>query len=59
MMESYSGLSAFALSLGVIAAVMLALGGVRLIGKRQTRTRGILMLVCSVVILMNVMIWTV
>jgi hypothetical protein len=40
-------------------AFLLAAGGVKLALNRQTRARGVLMLVAAVVIIMNVMIWTV
>jgi high-affinity Fe2+/Pb2+ permease len=52
-------ISAFALALGMIAAFLLLSGGVKLALARQTRTRGILMMVAAAVIVMNVMIWTV
>jgi hypothetical protein len=55
-MEKYSSL---ALTLGMIAAFLLVAGGVKLAVVRETRTRGILMVVAALVILMNVMIWTV
>jgi high-affinity Fe2+/Pb2+ permease len=43
----------------MIAAFLLAIGGVKLVLARQTRIRGVLMLVAAVVLVMNVMIWTV
>ena len=48
-----------ALAVAMIAAFLLAAGGVRLVLDRQTRGRGILMLVAAAVLVMNVMIWTV
>ena len=51
--------STFAMALGMIAAFLLLIGGAKLATKHQTRTRGILMIVASLVIVMNVMIWTV
>ena len=51
--------STFAVALGMIAAFLLLIGGARLAAKAQTRTRGILMIVAALVIVMNVMIWTV
>ena len=51
--------STFAATLGMIAAFLLLFGGARLAAKHQTRTRGILMIVAALVIVMNVMIWTV
>jgi high-affinity Fe2+/Pb2+ permease len=43
----------------MIAAFLLFAGGVKLSIPRQTRVRGILMMVAALVIIMNVMIWTV
>ena len=51
--------SSIAMAFAMIAAFLLAAGGVRLLRDRQTRVRGILMVVVSVVIIMNVTIWTV
>ena len=51
--------SAVALTLAMIAAFLLIAGGAKLVLARQTRTRGILMLVAALVIVMNVTIWTV
>jgi hypothetical protein len=45
------------LALGVIAAMILAIGGVRIFGR--DRKRGLLMLGAAVVIFGNVLIWTV
>ena len=47
------------MAFGMIAAFLLIAGGVKLALDRQTRTRGILMVVAALVIIMNVMIWTV
>ena len=47
------------MALGMIAAFLLAAGGVRLILNPQTRSRGVLMLVAALVLVTNVMIWTV
>lgn len=47
------------MALGIVAAFLLAAGGVKLALARQTRSRGILMIVAALVIVMNVMIWTV
>ena len=46
-----------ALGLGVIAALILAIGGVRLV--RRDRQRGLLMIAAAVVIFANVLIWTI
>jgi hypothetical protein len=43
----------------MIAGFLLLAGGVKLVIARQTRSRGILMIVAALVIVMNVMIWTV
>jgi len=43
----------------MIAAFLLIVGGVKLAMARQTRVRGVLMVVAAAVIVMNVMIWTV
>jgi hypothetical protein len=51
--------SSIAMALGMIAAFLLLLGGAKLALDRQTRLRGILMIVAALVIVMNVMIWTV
>jgi hypothetical protein len=51
--------STAALALGMIAAFLLVAGGAKLALDRQTRVRGVLMIVAALVIVMNVMIWTV
>ena len=43
----------------MIAGFLLLAGGVKLVIARQTRSRGILMIVAALVIVTNVMIWTV
>lgn len=53
-----SGLPAFALSLLMLAAFALAIGGVWLIAKAGDRKRGVLMIVAAGVFLGNVLIWT-
>jgi hypothetical protein len=52
-------LSSFAMTLAMIAAFLLLVGGVKLATDRQSRPRGILMIVAALVIVTNVMIWTV
>jgi hypothetical protein len=47
------------MTVAMVAAILLIAGGVKLVLARQTRTRGILMIVAGLVIVMNVMIWTV
>ena len=54
-----SDFSSAAMALAMAAAFLLVVGGVKLALDRQTRTRGILMIVAALVIVMNVMIWTV
>jgi high-affinity Fe2+/Pb2+ permease len=51
--------SSVAMAMAMIAAFLLAIGGVKLILARQTRIRGVLMLVAAAVLVMNVMTWTV
>jgi len=48
-----------ALALAMIAGFLLVAAGVRLALVRQTSGRGILMIVAALVLVMNVMIWTV
>jgi high-affinity Fe2+/Pb2+ permease len=43
----------------MVGAFLLIAGGVKLALARQTRTRGVLMIVAALVLVMNVMIWTV
>ena len=54
---SLSTLASATLALGVIAALILAIGGVRLV--RRDRQRGLLMIAAALVIFGNVLIWTV
>ena len=46
-----------ALALGVIAALILAIGGLRIIAR--DRKRGLLMIAAGLVIFGNVLVWTV
>ena len=55
-MEKFSSV---AMAFAMIAAFLLIGGGVKLSLSPETRLRGILMIVAAVVIVMNVMIWTV
>ena len=48
-----------ALALAMMAAAVLAVAGVRLALKRETRGRGVLMVVAAAVLVMNVTIATV
>ena len=54
-----NGFASAALSLTMLAAIVLGIGGTRLALKRETRSRGVLMIVAAAVLVMNVMIWTV
>ena len=47
-----------AMALAMLAALLLAGGGVKLAANRPTRGRGILMIVAAAVLITNVMIWT-
>ena len=47
------------MAIAMIAAFLLLGGGVKLAFSPQTRGKGALMIVASLVIVMNVMIWTV
>ena len=51
--------SSVIMAIAMVAAFLLAAGGVRLLFERQNRGRGILMIVAALVMVMNVMIWTV
>ena len=55
-MESYSTV---AMAIAMVAAFLLIAGGVKLMIARETRLRGVLMIVAALVLVMNVMIWTV
>jgi hypothetical protein len=54
-----SDFSSAAMALAMVAAFLLAAGGLKLVLGGQTRVRGVLMIVAALVIVMNVMIWTV
>jgi len=51
--------SSVALALAMVAGFLLLIGGVRLALAPQTRARGVLMIAAALVLIMNVMIWTV
>jgi len=51
--------SSVVMAFAMVAAFLLAAGGVKLALSRQTRTRGVLMIVAALVLAMNVTIWTV
>jgi high-affinity Fe2+/Pb2+ permease len=52
-------ISPVALTLAMLAAFLLLAGGNKLALTRQNRARGGLMIVAALVLVMNVMIWTV
>jgi hypothetical protein len=51
--------SELAVTIAMISSFLLLGGGVKLAFDRRTRGRGILMVVAALVLVMNVMIWTV
>lgn len=51
--------SSVVMAVAMVAAFLLGAVGVKLAMSRQTRTRGVLMIVAALVMIMNVMIWTV
>jgi high-affinity Fe2+/Pb2+ permease len=51
-------LTSGAMALAMVAAFVLAAGGVKLALNRETRTRGWLMIAAAAVLVMNVTIWT-
>jgi hypothetical protein len=55
-MDKFSDL---ALTIAIIASSLLFGGGVKLAFERQTRRRGVLMILAALALVMNVMIWTV
>ena len=54
-----NSIASAALALAMVAAMILIAGGVKLALDRQSRGRGVLMIVAALVLVMNVMIWTV
>jgi hypothetical protein len=54
-----SNFSSVAMALGMVSGFLLLIGGVKLALDRQSRGRGALMIIAALVIIMNVMIWTV
>jgi high-affinity Fe2+/Pb2+ permease len=51
--------SSVAMAIAMVTAFLLVVGGVKLALDRQTRGRGALMIAAGLVLVMNVMIWTV
>ena len=54
-----STVASLALTLAMIAAIALLIGGVTLVRRAQDRKRGALMIVAALVLVGNVLIWTV
>lgn len=54
-----STFSSAALATAMIAAFLLAIGGIRLVRSPQSRSRGWLMIAAALVLIMNVTIWTI
>ena len=52
------GLGATLMTIGMIAAFVLIIGGIKLILRQEDRGRGILMVVAAAVLIGNVLIWT-
>ena len=48
-----------AMATAMIAAFLLAIGGVNLARAKESRGRGFLMIVAAAVLVMNVLIWTI
>lgn len=53
-----TGLGATMLAIAMIAAFLLILGGIKFAFRRESRGRGLLMVVAAAVLVMNVLIWT-
>jgi hypothetical protein len=51
--------SSVAMAIAMVTAMLLGGGGVKLTLDRHTRSRGALMIAAALVLVMNVMIWTV
>jgi len=53
-----SDLTSAVMAVAMIAALLLAIGGIRLARRKADRGRGLLMLAAAVVLIGNVLIWT-
>ena len=53
----HSGLTALLMSISVIAVFLLVAGGIRLL-RMGDRTKGVLMLIAALVLLVNILIWS-
>lgn len=47
------------MAIAMLAAFVLAIGGIRLLRRRENRGRGLLMLAAAAVLVMNVAVWTI
>ncbi|QIK77603.1 hypothetical protein G7077_00380 [Sphingomonas piscis] len=56
---NFSGIAALALSLAMIAAILLIVGGVRLALRKTEGRRGALMVLAGLVLIGNVLVWTI
>ena len=54
-----SDISSAAMAIAMLAAFVLVLGGVKLLRSRDSRGKGVLMLVAAAVLVGNVLIWTI
>lgn len=54
-----SGLASTLMSIAMIAAFLLGAGGMWLIVKRRDTKKGVLMLIAALVMLGNVLVWTI
>jgi len=52
-------LSSTVLAIAMLAACLLVVGGIRLVMRKADRSRGILMILAALVLVGNVVIWTV
>ncbi len=52
-------LASGAMALAMIAAFLLTAGGIKLIRGRQHRKQGVLMLIAALVLVGNVLVWTI
>ena len=53
-----TGFGALAMAVAMIAAFLLTVAGVRLAFRREERKHGILMIVAALVLVGNVLVWT-
>jgi len=56
--DDLQGLGSAVMAIAMIASFLLVLGGIRLAWRREDRGRGLLMMAAAVVIVANVLIWT-